>query len=189
MLVENIIFADTFYVMVLTYLLGVISFLVFFLTIKKRNEHLSQFNNFGKLLKGALVGGLASSFLLTIIITTLTPTIVTIENGHVHSEGFSFFGNEGFLGFGGSYVVNNSNQTIKVIGIEEDKDINVVINPNTTEKIRKCPEEFFERTPTNDSRGTYRVTRSRKGRRKIIGGNTVFLYDAESNKTKDNYEQ
>lgn len=181
MLIENIFFADTLIVLAISYLLGVLGIFILFLCIRRKYEHLSQFNNYGQLFKGALVGGFAISFLLTILITTITPTVVTIESGHIHTEGLSFYGNEGFLGIGGCYVVNNSNKTIKVIGIEEDNDINVTINPQSTNKIRKCPEEYFQRNPTNESRGSYRVTTSRNGRRKIIHGDTVFLFDDESN--------
>ena len=167
--------------MVISYLLGIMGIFFLFLFIRNSHVHLSQFKNYGQIFKGALVGGFGISFLLTILITTITPTVVTIESGHVHKEGLSFYGNEGFLGIGGCYVANNSNNIIQVIGIEEDKDINVTINPQSTQKIRKCPEEYFGRTPTNETRGSYRVTKSRKGRRKIISGNTVFLYDYKPN--------
>lgn len=179
MLFENVPFLDTLVVLLITYFLGVVFFFILFLILRKKNEHLSQFNNYGRIFKGSLLGGVACSFLLSIVIVTLTPTVVTIENGHKYTEKLSFMGNEGFIGFGGCYVVNNSSQTLQVIGIGRDNDINVIIKPCSTEKVRVMPEEYFGRTPTNDTPET-RHYQYRRGKQKPIKGNTVFLFDYQT---------
>lgn len=175
MLIENVPWGDTFIVMVITYLIGVAFFFFFTLYLRNKSAYLSQFKNYGQIMKGSLVGGIAFSLLFSIVIVTLTPTIVTIENGHKYKEGLSFTGNEGFLGLRGCYVVNNSDKTLHVIGIDRDRDIDVVIEPHSTERIRKCPESFFKGIPTNRVSNTHQYRYSRKGKRKPIKGSIVFI--------------
>lgn len=181
MLFQNVPFKDAFIVWAITFLFGVCFFFLLFLYLKKKDEYHLHKKSIKRIFKGALVGGVAFSFLFTIIIVTLTPTIITVEDGHRHSKRLSFVGNEGFIGLGGCYVVNNSNQTIHVVGIGSDKDINVIIKPNKTERIRICPEEYFDGTPTNDTPAQHRVT-YRRGKRRPIKGHTVFLFDYQNNK-------
>lgn len=180
MLFDNVPFFDTLIVMAVTYVVGVAFFFFFSLYLRSKNAYLSQFKNYKQIFKGSLIGGVAFSFLLSIAIVTLTPTVITIENGHKYTKGLSFSGNEGFLGFRGCYVVNNSSQTLRVVGIDRDIDIDVVISPNSTEQIRKCPDKFFDGIPSKAT-STISYTYSR-GRRKPIQGPTVFLDDYQMSK-------
>ena len=175
MLFENTFLDDNFYLLLITYILGVLFLLLFF--FKKKNECNNPHSvKYGKVIKAALVGGFGISFMLTILISTLTPSVITINEDLSHSGTYSFYGNEGFLGIGGSFIKNNSDIRLQVIGIENDKDINVVIEPNTTKSVRKLPEEYFHRTPTNETRADHYTRTTAKGRRRVVQGNTVFIF-------------
>lgn len=178
MFFHDLTFKDTFLVIIVTFLLGVALLFFLFLLLRQKDEYQLQIRNTKRILKASLIGGVAFSFLSSIITLTITPKIVTVENGHNYSKKISFTGNEGFLGFGGCYIVNNSDKTIKVMGIDEDKDINVIIKPNKSKKIRILPEEYFNRIPTSNTKASHTI-RYVRGKRRPIKGHSVFLFDYE----------
>lgn len=181
MLFENTFFIDNLILLLVSYIIGVIGFWLFFIHLKGKVSH-SMHVNKGIIFKASLVGGIGVSFLLTIVIATLTPSVITIDDNFNHTQGYSFYGNDEFLGIGGSYIVNNSNSALQVIGIDEDRDINVVIAPFSIERIRKCPEEYFDRTPTNETHYRTSYRKSAKGRMKPVGSPTVFVFEYGANK-------
>ena len=173
MIFENVNFS-IFYVMLFSFLIGFIAFLLVGIVLRKKSLHLSQFKGLNRFLLPSLIFGLSSMFFLTIVVCTLTPSLVTVEKDLSYTEEFSFFSNGEFVGIGGSYIVNNSNRTLKLVGIENDCDINVIIPPNEIKKIRKCPEQFFVEVPKERSK---RITKGRRGRRRVVNGPSVFLVE------------
>ena len=108
---------------------------------------------------------------MSIVISTITPSVITIEKDLSHTEEFSFFSNGEFVGVGGTYIVNNSSKKLHLIGIGEDSDINVIVPSRSIKKVRKCPEVYFKSVPEHQH---VRVTTS-QGRRKVISGPSLYL--------------
>lgn len=160
--------------MLFSFIAGFIGLLVVAAILWKKNAHLSQFRNGARILLAAFVSGLTTSFFLSIVICTLTPSLITVEEDLSYTEELSFFSKGEFIGFGGSYIVNNSNRTLKLVGIGEDKDIDVTISSGNIEKIRKCPEVYFKDVPEQQYK---RITRTRRGKRKTVSGASVYLIE------------
>lgn len=174
MIIENVFFASTLYVMLFSFIAGFGGFMIIAMILWKRNPHLAQFQDGTKVRQAALICGLSSSFFLSIVICTLTPTLITVENDLSHTEDLSFFSDGVFIGIGGNYIANNSNRTLRLVGIGEDEDIDVIIASGKKEKVRKCPDVFFKELPDHQYK---RVTRTRRGRRKTISGPSVYLVE------------
>lgn len=174
MIFENVFSPSIFYVMLYTFAIGFVALLLVGLILWKKNPHLSQYNGWKRIMPAALACGLTSSFFLTIVVCILTPSLITIENDLSYTKRLSFFSNEEFIGIGGSYITNNSNKTLKLVGIGTNADLNVTIPSKSIKKIRICPEVFFKEVPKRQS---VRVTRSARGRRRVISGPSVFLIE------------
>lgn len=170
MIFENVFFMPTLYVLLTTFVLGFFFFLFFFIIAKRRHARLSQYK--ANFFKASVIGGLTTSIFLTIVISTITPSLITVYKDYSHTETLSFFSNGEFIGIGGCYITNNSNSTLRLVGIDVDSDIDVKINKGCTEKVRCCPEKYFVEIPDHRSS---RVVRTSKGRRKTINGPSVFL--------------
>ena len=171
MIFENIFLLSALKVLLYTFIGGVICFLVLEVIIWKKNSFLSQYKNVSKIVFSSIVGGLGTSFLLSITICTLTPSLITIESDLSHTEELSFFSNDKFIGIGGSYIANNSNYSLKLIGIGSDEDINTRIKSGSIKKIRKCPESHFQEIPEHQA---VSYVKSR-GKQKARKGKSVFL--------------
>ena len=171
MIFENIYLLPFLYVMLASFAVGFFGILIAAKVLSKRNPELPQASGRKKVRLAALFGGVTSSFFLSIVICTITPSVITIENDLNHTEKFSFFSNGEFLGVGGTYIANNSSTKLKLVGVGEDKGMNVVIPPHKIKKITKSPEVYFKSVPENYR---VRVTTSR-GKRKVISGPTVYL--------------
>lgn len=174
MIFDNVFFSATFYVMLFSFVTGFVGFLLIGTILKKRSPQLVQYKSGSKFYLSALICGLTSSFFLSIVICTLTPTLITVEDDLSYTEELSFTSNGQFIGIGGSYIANNSNKSLHLVGIGEDEDIDVIISPLTIEKIRKCPEVYFKEVPDHQYK---RVTKTRRGRRKTISGPSVYLVE------------
>lgn len=174
MIFDNVFFSSTLCVMLYSFILGVLIFLIAGIAMWKKNPQLAQYKNGGKVWLAAIICGLTTSFFLSIVICTFTPSLITVEDGLSYREELSFTCNGKFIGFGGSYISNNSNRKLRLVGIGEDDDIDVTIPPKSIEKIRKCPEVYFKEVP--DQQYT-RVTRTSRGRRKTISGPSVYLVE------------
>ena len=157
-----------------SFLVGFIGFLILAMYLWKKNPHFVQYKSGRKIYKSALLCGLSSSFFLSIVLCTLIPTLITVENDLNYKEDLSLFSNGEFIGIGGSYIANNSNKTLRLVGIDEDKDINVIITPGNIKKVRKCPEVYFEKVPEHRSK---RYRKTNRGRLKAVYGPSVFLVE------------
>ncbi len=171
MIFENVFSPSIFHVMIFSFIIGILGFLLVGIVLWKINPHLTRFKK-PKLGPAILSFGVATTFFLTIVVCTLTPSLITVENDLSYSESFSFRSNNVFLGIGGSYIANNSNKTLKLVGIGADKDINVIIPPKSIKKVRRCPQVYFKEVPSHQS---IRITRSARGRRRVISGPSVYL--------------
>jgi len=171
MLFENAFILPTLYVMLTSFLIGFVGVILLFYAIKKKMPHANSTKLSHIPFKAALIGGLSTSIFLGIMVSTLTPSVITINSESSYSEDYSFFGDEEFLGLGGSYIVNKSGFRLRLIGIGSDDDIDVVIPSGEIVKIRKCPERYF--VPVPDHQSTQIV--HRRGKRKAIKGASVFL--------------
>lgn len=171
MIFENVFIISALKVLLSTFIVGFVGILLGNIIIWKKNPFLSQYNNFAKIVYSALVGGVATSFLLSIAICTLTPSLITIGNDLSYKEELSFYNDEEFIGIGGSYIANKSFRTLRLVGIDGDNDINVRIKSGCIEKIRKCPESYFQEIPEHQT--IYYI--KRRGKRKAISGSSVFL--------------
>lgn len=174
MIFDNVSFASIFYVMLCSFIAGFVGFWLLGMIIWKNNLHLSQFKVGSKFRLAALVCGLTSAFFFSIVICTFTPTLITVEDDLSYTEELSFFSNGKFIGIGGSYIANNSNRTLRLIGIGRDDDIDVVIASGNMEKIRKCPEVYFKEVP---DRQYISVTTGRRGKRRVISGPSLYLVE------------
>ena len=174
MIFDNISFAQTFYILLFSFIAGFAGFQIIGTILWKINPHLSQFKDVKKICLAALVCGLSTSFFLTVVICTLTPTLITVEDDLRYTEEFSFFSKDAFIGIGGSYIANNSCKTLRLVGIGEDNDIDIIIAPGRIEKVRKCPEVYFQSVPEFQSK---RVRKARRGRRKVISGPSLYLVE------------
>lgn len=138
-----------------------------------KHPHLSQYRGSSRILIAAMVCGASSSFFLSIVVCTLTPSLVTVENDLSYTKEFSFFSNGEFIGIGGSYIANNSAKTLRLVGINENDDVNVVIPARCIKKVRICPEVFFKPLPKREHK---RVFVSR-GKLKYNAPPSVFLIE------------
>lgn len=174
MIFENVFFPSIFYVMLCTFAIGFVILLLVGSILWKKNQHLSQYKGWKRIMPAALVCGLTSSFFLTIVVCTLTPSLITVENDLSYTKRFSFFSRGEFIGIGGNYIANNSNRTLRLVGIGTNSGLNVIIPSKSIEKIRICPEVFFKEVPKRQS---VRVTRSPRGKRRVISGPSVYLIE------------
>lgn len=173
MIFENIFAMPILYVMLCSFAIGFLGLLLIGAILWKRNPHLSQYNVWKRIRTAALVCGASSSFFLSIVICTITPSLITVENDLSYTEEFSFVSNGEFIGVGGSYIANKSDKTLKLVGIGTDDDVNVIIPPMSIKKIRICPDVYFKPVPERQS---VRVTRSR-GKRRVVSGPSVYLIE------------
>ena len=143
MIFENAFILSTLYVMLTSFLIGFLGVIILFFAIKMKMPHINR-TKFSQIpFIAALLGGLTTSICLGIIVSTLTPSVITINSENRYSKDYSFFGDEQFLGLGGSYIVNKSGFCLRLIGIGSDNDIDVVIPSGEISKIRKCPVRYF----------------------------------------------
>ena len=129
MIFDNVFFSATLYVMLFSFVAGFLLFLIVGVVLWKKNPQLAQYTGGNKVCLAAIVCGLTSSFFLSIVICTLTPTLITVKDDLSYTEEISFTSNGKFIGIGGSYIANNSNKSLRLIGIGEDENIDVIIPP------------------------------------------------------------
>lgn len=172
MIFENTFFSSTLCVMLCSFIVGFLIFLIFGIVMWKKNPQ--QCKDVSKIRLAALVCGLTTSFFLSIVICTLTPSLITVEDDLSYRTEYSFLSNGKFIGIGGSYIANNSNRKLRLVGIGEDQDIDVVISPMSIKKVRKCPEAYFREVPDQQY---VSVTTTRRGKRKVIRGISVYLVE------------
>ena len=168
MIFENIYSLPLLRVMLFSFVIGFIGVLILALILSKRNPELPQNKGWKKIRLAAVIGGATSSFFLSIVICTITPSVITIENDLSHTVELSFFSNGEFLGVGGTYIANNSVKKLKLVGVGEDSGMNVVIPPHKIKKVTKSPQVYFKDVPERQ-----RIYRSRRGKR--ISGPSVYL--------------
>ena len=60
---------------------------------------------------------------LSVIVCTLMPTVVVVDENMEPVEKLSFFENGEFVGLGGCYIVNNSSVNLRLVGIDNDRDL------------------------------------------------------------------
>ena len=171
MIFENIFFLPLLCIILISFAVGFIGVFVVAKILSKRNPQLPQKKGWKTIRTGALLCGISSAFFMSIVISTITPSVITIEKDLSHTEEFSFFSNGEFVGVGGTYIVNNSSKKLHLIGIGEDSDINVIVPSRSIKKVRKCPEVYFKSVPEHQH---VRVTTS-QGRRKVISGPSLYL--------------
>ena len=174
MIFENVFALSVLYVILFSFIVGFLTLLLVGVFLWRKNAHLSQFKGWKRILLPSLVCGLSSSFFLTIVICTLTPSLITVEDDLSYTEEFSFFSNGEFIGIGGNYIANNSNKTLRLVGIGDNNDVNVKIPSKDIAKVRICPQVFFKEVPKKQSK---RVTRTRRGRLRVISGPSVYLIE------------
>lgn len=177
MVFENVFAHSFLYVALCTFALGFFGLLIVGGVLWKSNVHLSQYEGWKRLLFPSLVCGLTTSFFLTIVILTIVPSLITIDEDLNYSEELSFFSNGEFIGIGGSYIANNSDRTLKLVGVGEDQDVNVIIPSKDIRKIRICPDVYFQEVPKEQF---VRVDYSR-GKRRIVSGPSVYLIEYKNN--------
>ena len=168
MIFENIYSLPLLRVMLFSFVIGFIGVLILALILSKRNPELPQNKGWKKIRLAAVIGGATSSFFLSIVICTITPSVVTIEKDFSHTEEFSFFSNGKFLGVGGTYIVNNSATKLKLVGVGEDNGMNVIIPSHKIKKVAKSPQVYFKDVPERQL-----VYRSSRGKR--VSGPSVYL--------------
>lgn len=171
MIFENVFALSLLSVMLFSFVIGFLGVFVIARILSKRNPELPQEKGRKTIRKVALLSGVSSTFFLSIVICTLTPSLITVEKDLSYTEEFAFFSNGEFLGIGGSYIANNSNTKLRLVEIGADGDINVIIPSGKIKKIRKCPEAYFKNVP---ERQHIRVKIIR-GKRKVISGPSVYL--------------
>ena len=176
MIFENVFFPSILYVMLSSFIIGFLGLLIVGIILKNKYPHLSQYKGLKRFRTAAMVCGISSSFFLTIVVYTLTPSLITVANDLSYTKEISFFSNGEFIGIGGSYIANNSGETLKLVGIGDNDDVNVIIPSMSVKKVRICPEVFFKPVPT---RQYVRITRSR-GKRKVISGPSVYLIESQN---------
>lgn len=168
MIFENIYFLSLLRIMLFSFLIGFLGVFILAMILSKRNPELPQNKGWKKIRLAAIIGGVTSSFFLSIVICTITPSVVTIEKDLSHTEKFSFFSNGEFLGVGGTYIVNNSGTKLKLVGVGADNGMNVIIPPHNIRKVTKSPQVYFKDVPERQQ-----IYRSRRGKR--VSGPSVYL--------------
>ncbi len=152
-------------VILLSLLIGfVLAFMYFY--------HELSDNRLSSVIKASLAMGLGLGLALSVAFCSFVPTLVTIDRDSNHNRSFSLFANGDFLGVGGSYILNNSQENLRLVGIESYDDINVRIGIGEVQKVRRCPQRYFVPVPNTPHDLT---RRSLKGRKKSIEGPRVFL--------------
>ena len=154
---------------------GFLLFVIINLVIWKRNPIFRKAKRkFEVILMGSLLCALGFALILTTILGSGLPTVITINKDYSHTEELSCFNDNKFIGISGSYIVNKSNSVLLLRGISEDNDINILIRPGEMKKTRKCPEEYFNPIPDRQHVTTVYV----RGKRRVRAGNTTFLVKA-----------
>ena len=120
------------------------------------------------------MGGIGLAMSLSVIVCTLMPTVVVVDENMEPVEKFSFIENGEFVGLGGCYIVNNSGVNLRLVGIDKDRDLSEDINAGEIVEVKKKPQEYFTEVPEHQSK---RIRYTRKGRKRTVSGHTLFLVE------------
>ena len=168
MIVENTFFAQTLYILLISFVIGFFILYLIYTICLKRHRNLSHPYNPKIITFASICGGAAFSFMSTITISCLMPTMVTIHPDYSYESEYSFTYGHNFLGIGGCYIVNESKSTLKLVGFNDDSDISISIKPYEIARSRKCPEAYFcePSQPSILNQNRIRHRKFAKGRRR-----------------------
>ncbi len=164
MIFENLPYSCAI-VILLSLILGFVLAFICFL-------HELRENRLSSVIKASLTMGFGFGFAFSVIFCSFVPTLVTIDDELNHKESFAMFAKGDFIGIGGCYILNNSQDNLRLIGIGGNDDINVRIRKGELQKVVRCPQRYFVPVPDTPHNIT---RRSLKGRKKIIAGPSIFL--------------
>lgn len=153
----------------LTFILFII--LVIWCKIFSKKITNGKASDWGALLLGGCFGMAAT---LTIVFCTICPSVSIVDADKSYYERYRFTSNEKFIGIGGAYIENNTDASLRLIGIGEDEGLNVVIPPHSIKRVPKLPDTYFKPVPEKQSI-TYR--KSRRGRKPVAGNSRYLIFN------------
>lgn len=167
--------SNSWIVYLILYPVCILGFIGVNLYLQQKSRNSSGFKHQKKdLLFFSVMGGIGLAMSLSVIVCTLMPTVVVVDENLEPVEKFSFIENGRFVGLGGCYIVNNSSMNLRLVGIDNDRDLSENINAGEIVEVKKKPQEYFTEVPEHQSKW---IRYTRKGRKRTVSGHTLFLVE------------